>query len=934
MSNYSDEERSKIPLIKSTLDTLNQLFSLDFNSVLSSVESGTPLDNQTANGSLDALVEKVGKDLLLKYLGEAIDYQKKSENIAYEVNLNTLFKGERGKCFIDDDPSTAWGHYKALLENSNFSNIEELKASSKNVIEMMKKATKVNEPVCGQVIGNVQSGKTAHMEALISMAADNGWNFFVVLTGLTDNLMEQTMNRMLGDLRPSENDLDDPLRFRWHYLNPRKGASDFLIKNDISLHFGDCYIYHAEKNPSQLSNVISSLNKIPQKNKVHLIVIDDESDQASVDSSKPSSFDRSTINRLILYLVENKSPEGKPYGNSFGSVNYIGYTATPYANLLNESTGLYPKDFITSLNPSSLYMGLKQFYGDGQDEGLGTHVTIIDNDIAKIISKKKSDLPLIIPDSLKDSIAWFYCCVATLKHWNFGKPVSMLINVDVKTVEHKRMNDSVMSYILNERDDLIQRCSDVYKVQTESLPKTKFQSILPEYGEGIDGLVIRDYPDYSVIEPIIRRLVSNGLTHIKEIREGSDKKHIYTPDTIHDCVDNGKGKNIDLESLDYEYTSRIIYPTKKNHPDVLKQTPAFIVIGGQTLSRGLTLEGLVSTYYIRKTTTADTLLQMARWFGFRVGYELLPRIWMDETTYKTFCDLSIINDSLFREIRRYQSEGLDPNDYYARIRDVPATGMLKSLTSPSKSKQMIKTYKNGGFVAKDKYFTRFYNVKESLQSNIESTERLLESCGRTPEQSPTGSSLIFRNVDFRLVESYLNSLVRPKDGEENNINSFGSFLDWLSKYDKSTLEYCNIVLYGTEKESRDLIKPTRTFCGKYDIHMVQRDYIDHDGEVLTFKTVRDKKSLLLDLDMKKCEEILKDDPVRLESLRKGSPDERCRIREQLNMQKTATLVITTIGRDRQNGYVEDIVSPTIFLPKQVKSDYDFERSPYVHMRSI
>lgn len=454
---------------------------------------------------------------------------------------------------------------------------------------------------------------------------------------------------------------------------------------------------------------------------------------------------------------------------------------------------------------------------------------------------------------------------------------------------------------------------------------------MPEYGDGIDGLIIQDYPDYSDIEGYIDRLIGNGLTHIA-IDE--NKKCVYSPDTIHDCVDNGSDQSIPIEEAGKGYTSRIIYPNKKDNADIMKETPAFLVIGGQTLSRGLTIEGLVSTYFIRKTTVADTCLQMARWFGFRKGYELLPRIWMDTATYNAFCSLAVINQALFQEIKKYNLDGVDPKDYYAKIRDVPAACMLKSLTSGNKAKSSSKTYKNSGFRAKDKYPSKFYNDEEALEYNIKLTEGLITDY--EGELSESGSSVIFRNVPFNKVVEYLSSLKRPI--EKTTINSFDPFIEWLKRYDPNTIIDCNIILYGNEKQSPKLVEPVRVFCGKYKINKVQRNRpIDNRGsEVIRFKTVRDKKSLLMDLDLKECERILESNPGSFEDLIEGDPTVRCQVRRNLNLGKTATLSITTVGVDvdPDNGYLHDIIVPSIFIPGDAESDYDFEKTPYVHMMEI
>ena len=176
-----------------------KIFGFDIQTLQRYVDDGAPLNNMMIQKGIDTLINNYGKALVSEFIKEAIRNQERGQWITYDVEHQTLFKGKRTeRVSDDDDPETAWGHYYKFLSDAGFTNIEEVKASAINILEMMKQDTAMNSPVRGAVIGNVQSGKTANMEALISMAADNGWNFFVILTGLTTNLMEQTRDRMLG----------------------------------------------------------------------------------------------------------------------------------------------------------------------------------------------------------------------------------------------------------------------------------------------------------------------------------------------------------------------------------------------------------------------------------------------------------------------------------------------------------------------------------------------------------------------------------------------------------------------------------------------------------------------------------------------------------------------------------------------------------------
>ena len=283
MSVHSDNELLTLHELKSKFNSIIELTGASYDSMLNYVECREGIGEFFIENKIDELVKIYGKDAVTSYLNKSIRLAKEAVSASFEAHSQTLFTGDRKKRIIDDNyPESAWGHYYDFLTRSGFTNIFEIKASSLNILEMMRQDTPPDHPVRGAVIGNVQSGKTANMEALISLAADNGWNFFVILTGLTTNLMEQTRNRMLGDLRRDPSNPEDPLIYNWVLLDPLVKGKDFLKKYDINFGQHNLYMYHAQKNKIHLKNIIECLDKIPQKDKINLLVIDDESDQASV----------------------------------------------------------------------------------------------------------------------------------------------------------------------------------------------------------------------------------------------------------------------------------------------------------------------------------------------------------------------------------------------------------------------------------------------------------------------------------------------------------------------------------------------------------------------------------------------------------------------------------------------------------------------------
>ncbi len=151
-----------------------------------------------------------------------------------------------------------------------------------------------------------------------------------------------------------------------------------------------------------------------------------------------------------------------------------------------------------------------------------------------------------------------------------------------------------------------------------------------------------------------------------------DTKRLEYHDGLHLCIDNCANNRIteDLEHI------RLAYPDPKL-PNYPAPTPAFIVIGGSTLSRGLTIEGLVSTYFLRATLQVDTLLQMGRFFGYRKGYEMLPRIWVTKDTEAKFKFMATLEEELREDIETYILEGMDANEYGPKIKNSPKLTWLR-----------------------------------------------------------------------------------------------------------------------------------------------------------------------------------------------------------------------------------------------------------------
>src|SRR5690554_5690614 len=248
------------------------------------------------------------------------------------------------------------------------------------------------------------------MAGIMAMGADFGFNVFIVLSGMIESLREQTEQRISKLLSNTNGDRV------WEKIVPQNYQNNFLS----SVYRPDKNLYMVVlKNKTRLENLLDWLqgDKNVAEN-LKVLIIDDESDQASTNTSKDPENDRKTINRLIVNLVHNKDKTNKYNDFSFRSINYVGYTATPYANILSESPdnleSLYPQNFIATLTESPQHFGPREIFGyldEERSEPLNIVNFIKDKDeITQLLLGEKKELP----KSLKEAIAYFISASASL----------------------------------------------------------------------------------------------------------------------------------------------------------------------------------------------------------------------------------------------------------------------------------------------------------------------------------------------------------------------------------------------------------------------------------------------------------------------------------------------------------------------------------------
>lgn len=478
----------------------------------------------------------------------------------------------------------------------------------------------------GMVVGYVQSGKTANFTALIAKAVDAGYKFILVLAGIHNVLRRQTQLRLDKELTGIR-DVEGP----GEYI-PQPGAAKTWNRltsseNDFSqgthgLFSGFCQretptLAVVKKSVIVLNRLIDYVKQAPLESRIEMpiLVIDDEADQASVDgNANDPDADPTRTNHCIRKLL-----------SYFPRKTYVGYTATPFANALIDlrtehddlEDDLYPRNFVVALPKPEGYFGSTRIF----------HGELSDHFVHQIPSERNQLYRTgEITQNLARSIDQFLlgCAVRNLRE-HIDKPMSMLVHVSHKIDEMAVVKQIVDRYV----EDLKSRYSDFN--QNMAL-KNDLKEIWKEYESNAifinTELELDNFlPDYETVWKELEQVFK--VIQVCELNSRSD-----------DTLDYTTGEEMKV-----------------------------IAIGGNQLSRGLTLEGLMISYYLRESRQYDTLLQMARWFGYRQGYEDLTRVHTTARIWEFFEHLALVEQELRSEIYRYEEDKLTPLEMALTIRD-------------------------------------------------------------------------------------------------------------------------------------------------------------------------------------------------------------------------------------------------------------------------
>jgi hypothetical protein len=496
----------------------------------------------------------------------------------------------------------------------------------------------------GLVIGDVQSGKTATYIGIINKAADAGYKIVMLLTGGTESLRKQTQYRVdegfLGkDSAVISNNVVGVEYDRVIGVGNFPTGRQFLRGQGMTTYKTDFngptligqavqvdpnadhpYIFVIKKNKTPLTNLITWLsgNFEGEHFDVPMLVVDDESDYASVNTNYKLTGDTSptVINQKIRELLALTTRS-----------SYMAFTATPFANVFIDHTtddevlkdDLFPHDYIVALSSPSNYLGSQKYFPTG-DSNEATGVVDINDAHEVFPAKHKSHLAVDeLPESLGDALNAFIVASAIRIARGDKGPRSMLVNVS----RFKNVQAQVFELISIE----FARIKAAIEIHANPpVSGADHHQVIRQLANAFDSY----YSDAEISWETVR-----------------DKLFAAVYDTSVELVNSTRDKS------DYEGTVNRI------------------AVGGDVLSRGLTLEGLTVSYFYRLVGAADTLMQMARWFGYRPGYDDLTRVWISRDIADQFRYVSEVTDELREQIREMRNLGKTPADFGLMVRKHP-----------------------------------------------------------------------------------------------------------------------------------------------------------------------------------------------------------------------------------------------------------------------
>lgn len=614
----------------------------------------------------------------------------------------------------------------------------------------MDPTNKRNESRKGLVMGNVQSGKTLNYLGLINKAIDVGYKIIIVLGGHLNELRQQTQERIDAGVLGRESKhlvrastkraepigvglfADNKVDYGTTTIKDFSKASSSSFGRNLDTN-GDPFIFTVKKNTNiliELYEWISEYHFLDPENgkKINapLMLIDDEADYASI-NTKHHKEDVTVTNDAIRKLL-----------SLFNKNTYVGYTATPFANIFidpdesyfNKEDDLFPSDFMIRLPTPPNYMGQDFFFSPEVIENVSenyesdsTTPVVIINDHEPIYELKSDAFIPILPESLKKAIRTFIIVIAIRNIRGFStRHNTMLVNIS-----HLKTHQDRLETLIDEYKNII--LDALSSFASLSLNEAIRNPVIKELKNTFDDVL--EVPE--TFEQVFSKLFdSTGKVKVWAINQRASSK--------------------DNKSLDYS-------AYKEFGLNV-------IAIGGHKLSRGLTLEDLTISYFARNSKMYDTLMQMCRWFGYREEYKDLCKVFLPYESLDWYSFISQSINELYGELKLMARSEKRPRDFGLKVREHPGSLLITAKNKIGFSDTEIRSQSLWGQV--QRRFT-FYSSEEKNERNLLYAEQLINKLLKDQKNIEHDQNIpyIFDDVEYADLINFINNIDLPEDDVGN-----------------------------------------------------------------------------------------------------------------------------------------------------------------------
>lgn len=691
-----------------------------------------------------------------------------------------------------------WPLYRELLQQwSNLSVVEKLDEESEKILEVLHDPKDEEDwDIRGLVLGSIQSGKTANYCALTCKAADAGYKIIVVLSGIHNDLRQQTQIRLDQAFTGFHNRTLESGKFDSDpvgvgtlpdYSDERKPKSATTLDDDFKgtpITAEELpWLFVVKKN----TTVLGKLEKwLADHSDRPILVIDDEADLASVNTS---AVDEATAtNRFIRKILK-----------LFRRSAFIGYTATPFANVFIDSKAdneeyskdLYPKDFIIRLASPANYVGPKELFGTENEEGLGLY-EIFEPSEAKQFTKDKK----FISKTLKKAILQFI--LSTAIKWRRFKTRCDYLSGSQKERFESSMLFHVSHLIADHKDQ-----------------RKKVSAVLEEISADLNGSIF-DNDSLDTLAQLFDFQKNEITPRVKEKRHDVDTVGDWSlPDSLDELIEDIRkvGANIEIRVVNGE--SRKGKEENLDPEETFSEVPkAVLFIGGNKLSRGLTLPGLCVSIFLRGSIMYDTLMQMGRWFGYRDGYLDLCRLYAPLEVIDRYISITDAILDFTAQIDEMNSHDLTPETFGLKVlahHGLRITSRNKMPTAKVVTKGPIRpvSYKSSfdlnydvfqnNWIAAKTFLSHIEEFGEKVYSSADEANILPSPVPYDDNKKPEGR--LWRNVPTSIIIEFLEHFHAKKVSEgEDTDQDQKMLIEYLKQKDeKEKINYWTVWVPGDPK---------------------------------------------------------------------------------------------------------------------------------------